>query len=219
MFAWLKKLIRNLVLLVLLVAAAWAGWRWGPQFFPRVNEWLGLDARGPAEEAFFSEELADSVMSDVQVFRRGEGPEQLSLGGEELTSVLRFSIPDLIPVGVADPEVDLKDGRVRFRSRVALTAFPELPDLGPVLGILPDTLDVELEATLMPSAEGEAALLVHRVEAARIPLPGRLIPEILDAMGRESRPGLPPEAFLFPLPRGMASAYIQTDSLIISRNP
>ncbi len=219
MFAWLKKLFRNLVLLVLLAAAAWAGWRWGPQVFPQVHEWLGLKARETPEEIFFSQELADSVMADVQVFRRGEGPDQLSLDGEELTSVLRFSIPDLIPAGVADPEIALEDGRVRFRSRVALTAFPELPDLGPVLGILPDTLDVELEATLMPFADGEAALLVHRVEAARIPLPGRLIPEILDAMGKEPRPGLPPEALLFPLPRGMGSAYILTDSLIISRNP
>ncbi|MBT8397618.1 MAG: hypothetical protein KJN92_11660, partial [Gemmatimonadetes bacterium] len=184
-----------------------------------VHEWLGVDGQGTTEERFFSQELADSVMSSVQVFHSGDGPDQLSLGAEELTSVLRYSISDLIPDGVADPEVTLKDGRIHFRSRVALTAFPELPDLGPILGMLPDTLDVTLEASLMAFGDREVGLLVHRVEASRIPLPGRLIPEILDAMGREPRSGLPPEALLFPLPRGMGSAYILTDSLIISRNP
>jgi len=91
--------------------------------------------------------------------------------------------------------------------------------LGPFLGILPDTLNVTLQASVMPFGDGKAALLVHQVEAMRIPLPGRLVPEILEAMGRKEQPGLPPEALLVPLPSGFGSAYILTDSLILSRNP
>ena len=43
-----------------------------------------------------------------------------------------------------------------------------------------------------------------------------MIPRILTAMGRTGEPGLPPEALLVPLPSGLASAYILTDSLILS---
>ena len=219
MFDWLRNLSRKILFLILLVAAAYAGWRWGPQFFPRVPEWLGLDGREESGGTMATPELADSVITRVQQFRRGAGPSQLALGADELTSVLRYSVPELLPAGVADPEVTLRDGRVHFRSRVALTSFPDLPDLGPILGILPDTIDVDLQAAMMPFGDGKAALLVHRIEASRIPLPGRLVPQILEAMGRKDQPGLPPEALLVPLPSGVGSAYILADSLILSHDP
>ncbi len=219
MFDRLGNLFRKVLLLLLLIAAAYVGWRWGPRVFPRVHAWLGLETRVESEEVFSSPELADSVLARVQRFRRGEGPEQLVLDANEITSLARFSVPDLMPPGVVDPEVTLREGRVYFRSRVALESFPDLPDLGPFLGFLPDTLDVNLRASMMPFGEGRAALLVHQVEAMHIPLPGRLIPEILLAMGRKETPGLPPEALLVPLPSGLASAYILTDSLILSRDP
>jgi hypothetical protein len=140
----------------------------------------------------------------------------MALGGREVTSVLRYSVPGLIPSGIQDPKVSLQNGRVHLSAEVVLGAFPALPDLGPILGILPDTLEVELEASLMPFGPEESALLVHSLEASRIPIPQRLIPEILRAVGRVDRPGLPPEAMAVPLPAGFASAYILTDSLIIS---
>lgn len=219
MFGWLKSLFKKIVFLLLLLVAAYAGWRWGPDVFPKVQRWLGVGVEEEVEEVGATPELADSVMARVRLFRRGEGSDQLALGGRELTSVLRHSVSDLMPKGVSDPLVELEDGRVQLRARVALSSFPDLPDLGPILGILPDTLDVALHASLMPFGQGSAALLVHRIEAARIPLPGRLVPEILAAMGREDRPGLPREALLVQLPSGLASAYILTDSLILSHHP
>lgn len=219
MFGFLKSLFGKLVGLILLVAAAYAGWQWGPEVFPRLQDWLARSRAGVSEEIPATPELADSVMFRVQDFRGGNGPDQLVLGEEELTSVLLYSVPGLIPIGVSEPEVRLSDGRVHGRARVALEAFPDLPDLGPIIGMLPDTLDVGFEASLMPFGERRAALLVHSLSAARIPLPGRLIPEILTAMGRGQEPGLPPEALLVSLPSGLASAYILTDSLILSRHP
>ena len=219
MFGCLKSLVGKLVGLILLVAAAYAGWRWGPEIFPRVQDWLGLSQGLVSEEILASPELADSIMLLVQDFRGRGGSEQVALGGEALTSVLRYSVPGLIPAGVSGPEVRLSDGRVHGRARVALEAFPELPDLGPIIGMLPDTLDVAFEASLMPFGERKAALLVHSLNASRIPLPRRLIPEILTAMGRTDEPGLPREAFLVSLPSGLGSAYILTDSLILSRHP
>jgi hypothetical protein len=219
MIGAIKSLFGKAVTLLLLVLAAYAGWRWGPLVFPRVHEWLGIEGGVEVEGVSSSPELADSVTGRVQAFLRDGGPGQIALGSNEVTSVLRHSVPGLVPEGMTDPEVRLEEGRVHVRARVALEAFPDLPDLGPILGILPDTLDVALEAALMPFGNGAAALLVHGLEAARIPLPRRLIPEILTAMGRVDRPGLPPEALLVPLPSGLGSAYILTDSLILTHPP
>ena len=214
----LKSFFGKTVTLLLLVLAAYAGWRWGPQVFPQIHQWLGLTGVEEVDGAPSSPEMADSVMARVQSFRRGEGPGQLALGGSELTSVLRYSVPSMVPDGVFNPEVRLEDGRFHLRAKVALESFPDLPELGPIIGILPDTLDVALQASLMPFGDGTAALLVHRLEASRIPLPRRMIPGILTAMGRRDRPGLPPEALLVPLPSGLASAYILTDSLILTND-
>lgn len=218
MLGCLRSILGKLVALVALVVAAYAGWIWGPAVFPRVQSWVGMsppvEAVGPAPSA----ELADSVLTRVQAFREG-GEGQIALGGREVTSVIRYSVPGLIPSGIRDPEVTFQDGRVHLSAQVVLAAFPRLPDLGPILGILPDTLNVKLQASLMPFGQEESALLIHNLEASRIPIPRRLIPEILRAMGRVERPGLPPEGMAVPLPTGLGAAYILTDSLIISSNP
>lgn len=206
------------IVLMLLVAAAYAGWRWGPLFFPQVRDWLHLAPEEVEEVPEPSPELADSVVAQVQAFRRGEDGDRMALGGREVTSVLRYAVPGLVPQGVQDPSVSLEDGRVHLQARVALGDFPDLPDLGPVLGMLPDTLNVELRASVMPFGDQRAALMVQQVEASRIPLPRRMIPEILRSMGRVDEPGLPPEALTVPLPAGLSSAYILSDSLILSRD-
>lgn len=214
----LKRVVGKILLLVALVAAAYAGWLWGPAVFPRIQSWMESGLAEAPEAAGPSKELADSVLEGVRRFRENGGG-RMALGGVEVTSVLRYTVPGLIPPGIRNPVVSFGGGRVHLSAEVVLAEFPELPDLGPVLGILPDTMEVVMEASLMPFGSEESALLVHKVEASRIPIPRGLIPEILRAMGRVQRPGLPPEAMAVRLPSGMGAAYILTDSLIISPNP
>jgi len=216
MFRSLRSCFGKLVTLVLLAVAAYAGWVWGPVVFPWVQEWLGLTTEEQSEGVESSPELADSVLARVQAFRRGELGDRLALGGIELTSVMRYSVPGLFPEGASDPLVSLEADRIHLQAQVVLSSFPDLPDLGPILGILPDTLRVDVEASLMPFDSEQVALLVQKLEAGRIPLPRRMIPEVLKAMGREDYPGLPPEALTIPLPPGLTSVYILADSLVIS---
>lgn len=214
----LRRLLGKIVAILAFGGAVYAGWVWGPVVYPKLKEWAGFEPPPAPEGPAPSAELADSVLSRVQDLRtRGEG--EMALGGREVTSVLRYSLPGLIPSGIQDPGVDLREGRLHLSARVVLSSFPQLPDLGPILGILPDTLDVVLHASLVPFGENESAILVQGIDASRIPIPRRLIPEILRAMGRVDRPGLPQEAVAVPLPAGLGSAYILTDSLIISSGP
>lgn len=215
MFGCLRSVVVKGVALLALLAAAYVGWLWGPAVFPRVQEWLGLEGPVGTETPEPSQEVADSVVARVQALRQAE-EGRLALGGPEITSVLRYAFPGLLPPGVKEPTVTLEDSRFLLEARVVRNDFPRLPDLGPVLGILPDTLNVELRASLMPFGPEEAALLVQGIEASHIPIPRRLIPDILSAIGRVDRPGLPPEALVVPLPSGLNAAYIVMDSLIIS---
>ena len=203
------------VTLIVLLGVAFAGWRWGPAFFPRVEGWLGISSGTSSTAPQPSEELADSAMARLGRLRDGEGDRTVSLSGLELTSVLRFGPASQLPTGVIEPRVEMEDGQIRLSGKVVLSAFPDLPDLGAIIGILPDTLPVTLRATLVPFGEEDAALVVHRLDAARIPLPGRLIPEILRALGRSEEVGLPPDALRIPLPEGLVAAYVLSDSLVL----
>jgi hypothetical protein len=158
-------------------------------------------------------------MTRLRDFTRGEAGTRLALGDRELTSLLQYSLQGILPEGVTDPSARIDRERIHLRSRVHLASFPDLPDLGPILGLLPDTMEVELEGSLMSLGEEEGVMLVRGIEASRIPLPGRLIPQILRALGWESRPGLPPEAFAFPLPGPLTAAYIDSDSLVLTIEP
>lgn len=203
---------------MVVAAAAYGGWRWGDRLFPRVESWIGrgVDSTGAVAA---SPELAQRTLEKVERFRRAGDAAELALGQAEVASVLRYSAPGVVPEGVTPPDVELESGRLRLSTRVALSAFPSVPELERVLGILPDTVPVELDGSLMPFGDTEAALVVHRIEASGIPLPRRLIPRLLDALGRVDRAGLPPDAMIVPLPGGLRSAYIHSDSLILVATP
>lgn len=214
-------LIRKLFGLVVLILVAYAGFRWGPLVFPSVERALGLGepvwvpaAPGTAPEQP-TPELADATLDRFERFRRGEGGGRLALGGAELSSVVRYALPGIIPPGVDDPTVELREGRVRVSARVALEAFPRLPDLDQVLGILPDTVLVEMEGALVPLDQSFLALLVDRVEASRIPVPKRMVASVLAGLGREGPASLPSDALAVPIPDGVQSVFVQQDSLVL----
>ncbi len=201
----------SIVMVGLLGVAAFAGWRWGDPFFSKVAP--GLDSAPVA-----SREISDRTLERFEAFRRGEGDERLVLGNLELESVLRFGVPQMFPPGVDAPSVNMKDGVIEVGGDVAVASFPQLPDLGGVIGFLPDTLRVEVEGTISPLSEHRAALVVHQVRALGIPLPDRMIREILVAFGRQTIADLPDDAMPVPLPDGIESAYILRDSLVLVHN-
>ncbi len=202
--------------MVVLAALAFAAWRWGPDAVPQVEAWLGRgsttrEAGTPPP----SPELAETTLDRLERFRAGKGPDVLRLGDTELSSMIRFALPGLVPPGVDAPTVHLHEGRVSLSARVAVDAFPDLPALDKITGLLPDTVDLVMEGTLGPWGKENLALTIDHLEASRIPLPNRLIPQVLKALGRKPREGLPADALVVPLPEGLASAYILKDSLVL----
>lgn len=213
------KLVKRLGLLALLVGAAYVGFRWGPHVFPPLERALGLETGVEGTEAGVepapSAELADSTLDRFERFRAGEGPDRLALGSRELTSVVRFALPGLVPPGVAEPRVELEASRVRVSARVALAAFPRLPRLDEVVGVLPDTVVVLLEGPLVPYDEKRLALMVDRVEASRLPLPRRMVGDVVAGFRQGAWPGLPEDAIAVPVPNGIEAVYVREDSLVL----
>lgn len=207
-----RRLLTGVVILALLGAGAYAGWRWGGDALFGGAGWMG--AR-PEAEVSATPELAEAARSAIEAFQGDSDASRMTLGAPELASLLRYSAPDVLPEGVTPPGVAFESDRVRLWSRVALNAFPRVPEVERIVGVLPDTVPVEVTGSILPYEAGGAALRVDRIRLAGIPLPGRLTPRLLEVLGREDRPGLPPDAMDVPLPAGVASAYIFSDSLVL----
>jgi hypothetical protein len=210
----LKSCLGKIVLALLLVVTAYAGWRWGHVFFPQITALFSTEEAALSETV--SPEIAEATMDRFEALRRGEIEGRLALSAGEIESVLRYSVPGLILAGIVEPRIEMADGVITLRARVAVETFPEMPDLDAVLGFLPDTLAVSFAGALAPlDDERWDALVIHDIRAGIIPLPDRMIPEILQAMGREYVGGLADDALAIPLPDGIESAYIVQDSLVL----
>lgn len=212
-----KSCLGRGLVLVFLVAVAYAGFRWGPTVFPRIEAVLaGERAEAPAETGpETSPDVAEATLDRFDRFRAGEGSERLVLGAGELSSVVRYALPGILPAGVDDPAVEMEQGRLVLSARVATEAVPDRVGLREVIGFLPDTVDIQMRGTLVPFDDVHAALQVDRISAAGIPLPSRFVPPILGAMGRKDRATLADDAMLIPLPQGLRTAYVLQDSLVL----
>jgi len=208
--------IKKFGTLLVLVAVAYTGFRWGPMIFPAIEGALGIQPQVlEAPSGGPSAELAEATLDRFEQFRAGELGDRLSLGGDELSSVVRYSLPGIVPEGVVDPVVSLDGGQVRISARVAVSAFPRLPRLDQILGLLPDTVLIEMRGSLVPIDQGHLALLVDRLHAAKIPIPSRMIAEVLEALGRRGPASLPADALAVPMPDGLESIFVQRDSLVM----
>ena len=213
----LKGCLGRVWLVGLLMVAALVGWRWGPAFFPKAQGWFAEEEG--VVEVVPSPELADYALDAFERFRRGEIGDRLSLSAAEVVSVIRYSAPGIVPGGVSNVDIEFSDGVVTLTARVAIEAFPGLPNLDGVLGLLPDTVPISVVGALAPLDEEGIALVVHGVRASFIPvpLPSGMTPKILVALGRKNRAGLPEDALAFSLPDGVRSAHVLRDRLVLLR--
>ena len=211
-----SKLLKKTLWAVVLILVAYAGFRWGPAVFPHIERALGIDPAAPTvAETKPTPELAEQTLDLFERFRAGEIGDRLMLGGMELSAVVRYSFPGMIPRGVTATTIEFNRGQVHVTARVAMEAFPDLPRLDDIIGLLPDTILLEVRGSLVPLDQRHMALLVDRVQAARIPLPKRLVADVLRAFGRSRPASLPDDVLEVPLPDGVRSVFVQRDSLVM----
>ena len=209
--------MKKLMLLGFLIPVVYVGLKWG--LIP-ANRFLDADiCQGCTEDVQPSPALSDLTMDRFEQLRWGESDDKLVLSSVEISSVVRYAIPGIIPPGLLEPWVKFEEGQVRLSGLVVAREFPGLPELDEIIGLLPDTMAVEMQGLIAPLDQSHFSLIINKLWMVKIPMPSSLIPAILTAFGREGRKALPRNALLIPKPDGIESAFVQGDSLFLSANP
>ena len=210
-----RRLVTRVVLVMVAALAAYAGWKWGYAVFPRVEERLGIGQAGTAALPI-TPETAARATARIREFRSSEEPE-LRLESSEVSSLLRYSTPAMLPGGVVQPSVSFSRERIEFQAKALPRDIPDLPRVGGILGLLPDTVDILVIGSLLPSREEGTLLLIEGIELQGWPVPPNSVPEILAALGRESPPGVPESTVLVPALGGLRGAYTEDGRLVLVR--
>jgi len=163
-----------------------------------------------------SQAVAQAAEGRFDRFTQTGGPGEVLFNSEELTSLIRYRASGLLPSAVLNPEIVLDEDRATLTALVALNRLPRFPDLREFDALLSDTVSFVAEGTLIPSRGSGAAFLVDRLRIGRVPLPRRVVPSVLNALGRIDQDGLPGDAIEVPLPVGAQSAYLRDDHLVIT---
>jgi hypothetical protein len=206
--------LRRFIVLGILLVVVGAAWMFRDQLKQQVRAMRGL--RDAPEVA--SPELAEVAAAKIDGLREHK-TQRVALGAAELQSQVQYKYAGIFTGFVRDPTVELQGDHIRLRVRVPADKLPNVKGLGDVASFLPDTAEVQVSGTLLPLNERRVALGVDEVQAARIPLPGRLINDALTRVGRRDEPGLAKDAIGVSLPEGVRSAYIRNDSLILLGQP
>jgi hypothetical protein len=207
----LGRLLALLLLLVLVVLA----WRWGPDAWERLSDSVG---REETEAPRSSPGMAEAVVERLTELLEGDADTdvEMSFSGEEMESLLRYELVGYLPEGVSDPTVRIRDGEVTLGLRLAAERIPAIPELEQIRGFFPDTVPVQIRGRVLALEGSEAGFLVHRIDAAGLPIPRRFFPRILQGLTLVERPDLPPEAVAFPLPARIRTVRVEGDRLVLT---
>jgi len=218
----LRGCLGSAVTVALFLVAGYAGWRWGEPVFTRAEDWWGArsvaSASGgetPRDMAQISVEVGRAALDRVEALSDADPGTETRLTGAELESILRFALPTLVPSGVSDPTVRFTGGQIQTSARVSGAALGQVPELISRLGVVDDTVGIEMDGTLVPYGDGAVSMVVQRLHIGGVPVIGPLIPRTLDALGRTRRADLPDDAILAPLPAGLSAAWIRGDTLVL----
>ncbi len=205
-FGCLRRVV-SLIVLVAIIAAIW--------YFRAdiMAKWRQFRGESPAA-AVSPEKAARSANAKMAALQGPNPPARTALSQEELQALLHTRLAPSLPGWVDSTRIRLEGERVRLSGRVPFDKVPQVRDLGSVAGLLPDTSEIAVTGQVIPLARGRIALAVDQVTAAHIPLPRRLIPQVL---GRLKKPGdtSPADALSLSLPAAISSAYVRNDSLIL----
>lgn len=166
-----------------------------------------------AVEVVSMDVLAARTVDRLLLFRSGNGASSMSLGSDEATALLTERFPGLLPTGVVNTAVHVRDGGVVLRADVVTAAWSGARRLRPWLAALPDTVSAELDGTIARFGRR----LVFEVTSARaqgLPLPG----SVVDALVRELPTSFETSdgpALRISLPDGIADVRISDDRFVL----
>ena len=205
--------LRRLVSLAILAALVLLAWYYRSTI---VASWRRFRGQAPVAEAP-PVDAERSAQAKYAALAGARPPLRVALSEDELQALVRTRFSGMLPRWVDSARIRLEGEQVRLSGRVPVDHLPDVKSLGEVAGLLPDTTEVAVKGQVIPLGQGRVALAVDQVTAAHVPLPHRLIPQILGNLkqGRPAQASAPADALVLPLPRTISSAYVRGDSLVL----
>lgn len=201
--------LKRLVAVVLLLVIAVLVWHFRDTI---VTGWHRFRGEAPPAVATPAD-LARSGQLKLSSLAKGSAQGRVALSGGEVQALLHSRFSGMVPDYLDSARVELDGDRIKLLGRIPTDRLPNVQGMGEVMGLLPDTTDVAVTGQVIPLGGGRAALAVDQVTAARIPLPHKLVTELIDRVRRGGN--APSGALPFPLPRGANTAYVRSDSLVL----
>ena len=162
-----------LALILVVVAGGWlfrddiAGW------------WRQLEITSASQP---SENLAERATSKLEEMASGDGPQRLELGQAEIQSLLTYRAEPMLPAGISDPVVELRDSTLLLSARVDPRGLEGLASPEVVERLFSDSAKVVVELLPGVVAPGVAQVEIVTLQAGSIVVPSMMVPWILESI-------------------------------------
>ena len=194
---------------------------------PALEPSVQFEDETPDAQVDAGPRVAATMVDRLQLFRTGNAGDRMTLDGPELTALLRHAASGLLPWGITAPRVRIMGREVRFDARASRDALSPSVDLGSVLGVLPDALDVTLWGRVIRNGPGGFALQIEHARVFHIPLPREAIAAIVAELPGGLAQGVPTRqtshmagavpAIQLPWPHGITSVLVRDGLLVLER--
>ena len=162
-----------LTLILVVVAGGWlfrddiAGW------------WRQLEITSASQP---SENLAERATSKLEAMASRDGPQRLELGQAEIQSLLTYRAEPMLPAGISDPVVELRDSTLLLSARVDPRGLEGLASPEVVERLFSDSAKVVVELLPGVVAPGVAQVEIVTLQAGSIVVPSMMVPWILESI-------------------------------------
>jgi len=194
---------------------------------PALNPSVQFEDETPDAPVDAGPRVAATMVDRVQLFSTGNADDRMTLDGPELTALLRHAASGLLPSGITAPRVRIMGSEVHLDARASRDALSASADLGSVLGVLPDTLDVTLRGRVIRNGPGGVAFQIDHARVSHISLPRGVIAAIVAELPGGLAQGVPARqtsdmargvpAIQLPWPNGITSVLVRDGLLVLER--
>ena len=204
----IKNCLARIGCLALILGVVVGGWLFRDDL---AGWWRRLEITTSSEP---SEEMAQRAAAKLQGLVSRKGSRGMELSQAEIQSLLTYRAGPLLPGGISEPLVEVRDSTVLFSARVDPGGLEGLASPEVVERLFSDSAQVVVELRPGVLAPGVALLEVVTLQAGSIVVPSMMVPWILDSieMPGVERTGV---TLLLPTPGRVARFEIDGGSLVL----
>ncbi|MGB5304382.1 MAG: hypothetical protein WBO43_14925 [Gemmatimonadota bacterium] len=172
----IKNCLARIGCLTLILVVVAGGWFFRDDI---ASWWRRLEITSASQP---SEDLAERATSKLEAMASSDGARRLDLSQAEIQSLLTYRAEPMLPAGISEPVVELRDSTLLLSARVDPRGLEGLASPEVIERLFSDSAKVVVE--LMPGvvAPGVAQVEVVTLQAGSIVVPSMMVPWILESV-------------------------------------